>query len=75
MSRVSEWCENPEMRLVRREGGGWLAASVLGAPLSIAVVGASSDQARARFAGLVAAWRELLDDTSNMLMVKCWLDT
>lgn len=52
-----------EPRLLRREGGGWLAISEPGAKLRIGVVADTADEARARFGRELAAWQSLLNET------------
>lgn len=64
MMTIDQWVD-PQPRLLRRENGGWLAVSEPGAPISIGVIGLTSEIARDRFKTEAAAWRRLLGETTN----------
>jgi len=48
-------------RLMRCEGGEWMAVSQAGSPLHIGVSGPTDDKARARFTEALVEWAKLLE--------------
>jgi 4-hydroxyphenylpyruvate dioxygenase-like putative hemolysin len=64
MNTSLQWFAHVEPKLIRREGGGWLAMSPDEAAISIAVIAWQVDDARAAFAKAVRAWTTLLDEPS-----------
>lgn len=59
---IEQWLDNFCPRLVRREGGDWLAVSERGAPIRIAVIGLTADEARNRLRDEAEQWGTLLDE-------------
>lgn len=53
--------KNIEPKLVRRENGGWLAISPVGASLRVGVEAWSAEDARVRFVRELGEWSALLD--------------
>jgi hypothetical protein len=62
MGTLSETFRAIRPRLLRIEGGGWLAISELDAPIRIGVKGLTQDEARAKFEAEAAEWGRLLDE-------------
>ena len=51
-------------RLMRCEGGEWMAVSQSGSPLNIGVSGPTPEKARARFTEALEEWAKLLESES-----------
>ncbi len=62
MQLSREWFTKVEPRLIRREDGGWLAVTPVGAPLPIGVAAWTAEDARSAFVRALREWGLLLDE-------------